>query len=439
MKILLIQPNLNQKNRYFNKIAKKILPLQSLTLAQLAALTPDKHELTCIDESNQKIDFNDRYDLVGISCNTPLASRAYYIAEKFKSIGAKVVLGGVHPTALPHEAKKHADSIIIGEGEMSYPALIKDIEKNGKIKPFYKSNFVASEKIPSPDHSYSKTFNIITKVQATRGCPYKCEFCSLHIIEGRKYRTRPIKQVIKELKGGSKNIVFVDNSLTIDIAYTKELFKQMQNLGKKFACFGNINILGKDEKLLGLAEKAGCVLWQVGLESVSQESLKETGKNINKVNDYRNSIKLIKKYNMAVAATFIFGFDHDTPQIFDQTLEAIQNLELDTISCCILTPYPGTKLFKRLEKEKRILTKDWSKYDLGHLVFKPKKLSEEDLLEGARRIIKNLSSPMNLITRSLNSMKLGFYPFCGTVAKNFSSRSMDYPPYFKNLPFKRLK
>lgn len=403
-----------------------------MTLNQLVAITPKKYDITCIDESMNDINFNENYDIVGITSNTPQAPRAYEIADKFRDKGVKVVMGGVHPSALPDEAKKHADSIVLGEGEESWPKLLNDFENKGKIKPFYQSNLINPELIPSPDRTLLNHFNLTLRVQATRGCPNNCEFCSLHIIEGSKLRMRPIENVIDEIRSyKGKWVTFVDNSLTICPNYSKLLFKKMQSLDKKFACFGNINVLGKDEELLNLAQKAGCIAWEVGLESVSQKSLNKAGKKSNKVSEYKKAIRKIKEYNSAVVGSFVFGFDEDTLDIFDQTLETVYELELDSASFNILTPYPGTRLYYRLENEGRILTKDWSKYDLGHVVFKPNKMSAKELFEGTKKIVKSVYNPLNRLKLNIKSLKLGFSPYLGVSMRNFSNVDFYGKTYFK--------
>jgi len=435
MKILLVHPA-PKENSLFSNLIKKFWPLHPMTLPQLAAVTPSNHNITCIDETFQQIDFSEDYDLVGITCNTPLAPRAYEIADGFRDNGSVVVLGGVHPSAMPHEAKEHADSVVIGEGEISWPKIVNDLERKGKIKPFYKSELIDGKMIPPPAWEKFGNFNLTARIQATRGCPYNCEFCSLHIVEGRKLRMKPVENVIKEIISCKKKwITFVDNSLTLNPSYTKEIFRKMKGLGKKFACFGNINVLAKDKELLKLAKEAGCVAWEIGFESVSQKSLNEAGKGMNKVERYKKAIETIKEYGMAVIGSFIFGFDSDTPDIFDVTLEAIYELELDSVTCNILTPYPGTKLFERLEKENRILTRDWSKYDLGHVVFKPKNMSEKELFYGTKKVIRSIYNPLNQLRMDIKSFKLGLSPFIATAVRNYCNIDFYRRSYFSRRSY----
>ena len=204
----------------------------------------------------------------------------------------------------------------------------------------------------------------------------------------------------------SKTIFFADASVTINPKYTKSLFKEMATLNKKFHCFGNMNVLTRDDELLKLANDAGVERWYIGIESVSQENINASGKRTNKVEDYVKAIRKIKDHSMAVTGFFMFGFDNDTPNIFDKTLRAMYEWDLDSASFSIVTPYPGTRLFERLEKEGRITSYDWSRYAEGSINFKPKKMSEEELLQGMQRIANDFYSVKNSLRRSFNAHNL---------------------------------
>ncbi|MCD6469129.1 MAG: B12-binding domain-containing radical SAM protein [Thermoplasmata archaeon] len=355
-----------------------------LSLAILAALTPEIHSVKIIDERFENINFNRFYDLVGISCCTFNATRSYQIADEFRKRGTTVVLGGAHASALPEEAKQHADSVVIGEAEETWPQLLKDFEK-GKLKPFYRQTRpVNPDTIPKPKRDILYKNSKIVPVQATRGCPYSCEFCSVGTspLSG-VFRCRPIESVIEEISEiKEKNIVFHDASLTILPNYTKQLFKEMKNLNKRFICEGNINVLSRDKELIKLAGEAGCLEWEVGFESISQATIDQIGKKTNRVEKYADTIKNIRDNGMEVLGSFIFGFDTDTKETFNQTINEIYRMRLNKASFNILTPFPGTPLFERLEREGRILTRDWSKYNAKEVVFYPKNMSINELLTG---------------------------------------------------------
>jgi len=273
MNILLIAPHLGVKRDWMYRVS--IYP--SITLEQITACTPTKHTVTLIDEKYDTIKFEGKYDVIGISCLTCNAHRGYEIADVFRRRGIPVVIGGVHPTALPEEAKQHADSVVLGEAESSWPRLLEDLEQK-QLKPFYKNtDFVRPELIPSPKRLKRKMSASIP-IQATRGCTTQCKFCAIPKIEGAHFRARPIENVIEEIKSiENKNLIFVDSSLTINPSYSKELFQEMIGLGKQFECLGNINVLSRDDELLELSKKAGCFRWFMGIESVSQKTIDSPG------------------------------------------------------------------------------------------------------------------------------------------------------------------
>jgi len=421
MKILLILAHPGTKKSFFYEfIYTSFYP--SLTLDQLSAITPDKYELELIDERYQNVDFDWNGDLVGISCLTYSTPHAYHVADEFRKRGKTVVLGGYHPTALPEEAKQHADSVVIGEAEISWPQLLNDFE-NKTLKPFYRSKPVDPNLIPSPKRMRKQNLLFTTPIQATRGCPYGCKFCSIHKVEGSTLRMRPIHKVIGEIKSiKSKRLFFADSSLTINPKYTKALFQEMKGLNKKFSCYGNINILQEDEELLFLARDAGCDLWLVGFESINSETIKDVEKRTNKIEDYHSAIKKIKGHGMMTMGLFMFGFDADASGVFNSTLRTIYEWQLDRAGFAVVTPFPGTKLFDELESEDRILTKDWNKYNLKNVVFKPRNISEDELYENTKKLVKEFYSIPNSLKRSLKDKDITLGRFLDRSIGDFSSR-----------------
>lgn len=409
MKILLVNPAPSQIYNNKNILSETLLNLAptSLSILILASLVPNSYLVRIIDERYERINFDEDYDIIGISCYTYNVLRGYQIADEFRQKGKKVVLGGWHPSSLPSEAKCHADSVVIGEAEEIWPQLLKDFE-NGKLKPFYKQEHSVDPKIipmARRDLTYKKIKN--ASLQATRGCPVGCEFCSLGTMDLIKlFRPRPIENVIEEIESiKQKNIVFNDPSLTIDPKYTKLLFKEMRTFNKKFICDGNINVLSKDDELLKLASEAGCLEWEIGFESVSQQVIKSIGKKTNIVEEYKRGIKKINDYGMDVLGCFIFGFDTDTAKTFTDTIDEINRIKLNKVLFNILTPYPGTRLFSRLERENRILTKDWSKYTGKNVVYKTKNIALEDFLKEYKKITKKFYSPKEMFKRFFRSNK----------------------------------
>jgi len=264
-----------------------------------------------------------------------------------------------------------------------------------------------SKFIPELDY---KDIKRASGIHATRGCPFGCDFCSVTYSKYRNiFRKRPIEQVINEIKSiDKKYVIFYDNSLTIDIEYTKQLFRELKDINKYFTGNGNINILGKDDEFLKLAQDAGFLSWFIGFESVSTNSLNEIGKKTNKVNEYKSNVKKIHDYNMHVTGSFIFGFDNDSRDVFNETYNAIQSIEIDIPYLTILTPFPGTPLFDRLDKENRILTKDWSKYTFRDVVYKPRNMTPEELLIYTEELHDRLYTYPQIIKRTVKGLKKGF-------------------------------
>ena len=426
MKILLISPHFGVNKN----ILSKFINYKALALEQIAALTPERHEVKIINESFQKINFEEDCDLVGISIITSNSIRGYRIADEFRKRGVTIVFGGYHPTALPEESKQHADSVVIGEAEESWPQLLIDFE-NGELKPFYRLNKPVDPDLIPPAKRIGQNKLLTTAIQATRGCPNDCEFCAMPMVEGKKFRGRPIENVIEEIKSiKSNNLLFVDASLTINPNYTKELFTQMKGLNKKFSCFGNINVLARDDELLKISAEAGCKKWLIGLESVSQDTIDSINKKTNNIEEYDIAINNIKKHGMMITGLLMYGFDNDTSQVFDETLQALYKLNLDIASFSIVTPNPGTRLYDKLEREGRILTRDWSKYNEGNVVFKPKKMSEEELLEGVKKASKKYYSYSNCFKRCFLSKDISLSHLGERVAENFITSKEFYKDLF---------
>jgi len=398
-----------------------------ITLPHIASITPNEYDVKIVNENYVNLDFDEDVDLVGITCYTMTAPRVYEIADEFRSRGKKVVLGGYHPTAMPDEAIQHADSIVLGEAEASWPKLLKDAEK-GKLKRFYgpDENFDMA-KIPPIRRDLIILNPLLGAVQSTRGCSNRCEFCAISSFCAHGVKQRPVKNVVEEIKRmPNKLFIFHDPHLTANPRYARELFKEMirQKINKRWLANGTTNILGNiDDEFLDLAAKAGCIEWFIGFESVSQEALNSIKKTHNKVENYKKLIKRLHKHNMIVQGGIIFGFDEDTTDIFDLTIEKMDEFNLDIAEVNILTPYPGTPLFDRLEKEGRILTRDWSRYNQVDVVFKPKKMTEKELFEGTRKVAKAFYNFPDMIMRTskifaITKSLMAFFPAGG----NFSYR-----------------
>ncbi len=426
MDILLVFPKIDYTNKINTKkeFSYKLFgePI-SLTLPQVAGITPKKYNISIVDENYEPLDFNKKVNLVGITALTISATRAYEIADEYRSRGITVVLGGNHPTALPKEAKKHADSVVIGEAEISWPKLLKDFEI-GKLKPFYKSTKrIPPEIIPEPRRDLINRKLYSDGLLIKRGCPNRCEFCTISSLYSKGLR--PLENVINEIKKISCKLIFIyDSNLTWHMKYNTLLFEELKKFNKKWLANGTLNILGNNDEFLQITKDIGLFNWFIGFESVSQKSLNAINKKHNKVEDYARVVKKIKEYGMTIVGSFIFGFDNDTPDIFDETLNMVQNLDIDMAEFHILTPFPGTVLYKRLKKENRILTEEWNKYTYANVVFKPKNMTKEELYEGTFKVVKKYYSLSNVFKRSIKIFRAtrNLYNFYYVFQRNIRYR-----------------
>ncbi len=401
--------------------AFSILPM--LYARQIAAITPNKHNVKVINERYENIDFEKSYDIVNINFTASTTPRAYQIADEFRKRKTTVVLSGIQASSIPNEAKNHADSVILGRGELGWLDLLNDFEK-GNTKPFYKDRkYDKSEKIP-PTNVRLPGFVLTGAVEATRGCPYKCDFCpEVNVSCYTNFYKRPVDEVINEIKKiPQKSIMFYDSSLTIDVDYTTELFTKMIDLKKKFFCNGNVDVLANNADFVKLSKKAGCISWLIGFESLSQKTLESVNKKTNKVVEYKKAVENIHKNKMAVIGCFMFGFDTDTKDTFYNTLKTIKQLKIDVADFCVLTPFPGTPTYKRFEQEGRILSRDWSKYNLKTPVFKPKNMTGDELSQGLINIYTQFYSTNYTIRRAISALKLGFYPFLLVLGRNLIAK-----------------
>ncbi len=382
MKILLIVPGWQPSNLW-GQIRFKFPPLSLMTLA---SSTPEDIELSLLDENIEKIDFDTKADMVGITVMTPQAPRAYQIADELRKKGKKVVLGGFHVSHLPEEALIHADAVVVGEGDRIWKEVIKDF-RNSKLKKIYKDEgliWLSEINAPRRDLLRGKNYLFTNVIQTTRGCPFQCEFCSVSSFFGRSYRTRPIPLVVEELEKLRKESVFlflVDDNLVGNHAYAKTLFQEMASFKFKWASHASLDLANEDE-LLRLASKSGCLALLVGFESLTPENLCLMGKKTNLKVFMEEAIKKFHDQGIGVLGSFILGYDYDTPNTFEEILNVCHHTKIDGALFPILTPYPGTLLRERLRKEGRILTDQWDLYDMEHVTFVPKRMSPERLQEG---------------------------------------------------------
>jgi radical SAM superfamily enzyme YgiQ (UPF0313 family) len=411
-KVLLIFPR--DKEIKFSNDTLYPFPILGLTL--LASLFPQTYEVKIINEAIEKVDFDADVDLVGITGLTCVIKRAYAIADRFRERGVKVILGGVHPSLLPEESKEHADSVFIGEAEGMLDKVLGDFEA-GELKPFYKNRDWSDLKgMPLPRRDLlSKHYKTFFKViETTRGCPNRCEFCSVPTINGKRYRLRPLEEVDQELsriiKKEGEYVFLADDNATAKEDYAFELFEIFKRHQVKWMGFTTIKI-AKNGELLKKAQESGCISLFIGFESLLQENLDNVSKRFVNTKELAHWIKTIQGHHIGIQGSFIFGFDEDDATIFKKTVEFVQknNIELPTFS--ILTPFPGTPLQKRLEEEGRILDRDWSRYDMSHVVYKPKRMTVQELQKGYLWAQKYICAPRSILKRLLWGPRHHFFYF----------------------------
>ena len=394
------------------------------SLQYLAALTPKTHKLRVDDESfGDKVDFDYDAGLVAITCITPQAPRGYEIADEFRRRGKKVVMGGIHPSLMPEEALQHCDSVGIGEAELIWADIVKDAEK-GEMKPIYKADRLADfSEIPWPNRDVIKgKLQIpICNVQTTRGCPYNCNFCSVTRFFGRSYRQRAIEDVVAEIAMLKKTkklkvnfVFFADDNIVANPAYAKKLFKALIPLRISWEGQASITVADDDE-LLDLAHKSGCLSLAIGMESISDASLKLANKQMNSKERFERAIKKIHSYKIAVYGLFIFGFDTDDEYCFQDTRKFIEdnNIEYTLLSC--LTPLPGTTFYEEYEKEGRIVDHDWSKYDMYTVVFNPKNMTREQLFYGRNYVVKKLHTWPSVVRRVFRAKTVRYFSLINNI------------------------
>jgi radical SAM superfamily enzyme YgiQ (UPF0313 family) len=350
----------------------------------LAAFVPPHWTVLHLDEAVAPIDFNLRTDLVAITFHTPSAPHAYGIADRFRQRGVTVALGGPHVTLLPDEAQKHADAIFIGEAESLWPRFLAEFETGHYDERYFCLEPPALDQAPMSRHDlFHRRDHTAGALFATRGCVHRCDFCVVAVMYNSHLRKRPVEVVAQEYASLDGRVVILwDDNIAGDIQYAKALFRALAPHRKWWSAQASIHA-AEDDEFLELAARSGCKQLFIGLESVSQASVNEVSKGFNRVEEYAQAIERIHAHGIAVQAGIVFGFDHDTEAVFEETLELLEKCGVQNATFNILTPFPGTRLYTRLDTAGRITTRDWSKYNgRTDVVFKPRLMSPEALLSG---------------------------------------------------------
>jgi radical SAM superfamily enzyme YgiQ (UPF0313 family) len=340
-------------------------------------------------------------DVIGITVITGSAPRSYALADHFRRRGIPVVLGGPHPTLVPDDAAPHADAVVTRYAEDTWPELLRDL-RAGRMRSRYDQSpdlSLADRPLPRKDLLNARDYTTTAVFEATRGCVHKCEFCVVPAAWGRRPYQKPVEDVVREIRAqNTRRALFVDLNLVADPTYARSLFDALTPL--KLSWFGlSTTLIAHDEDLLDRMVRSGCRGLLIGFETLSDDSLGSTNKGFNDPEGYGPLIEKLHSKGVAVQGTFVFGFDHDNHEVFARTVRFCVQTGIDLPRFAVVTPFPGTALFHRLEREGRILTKNWELYDGQHVVFQPVHLTPAELLAGHEWAWKEVYSLTNITRR----------------------------------------
>ena len=374
----------------------------SLSLLVLAALTPPEHTVYIEDENVRTISYDDSPDLVGINVNVDTSQRAYKIASHYRTRNIPVICGGIHASAVPDEALLHANAVCIGEAETLWPQILTDLAAGRLKREYYNDNptDLATTPIPSwhlLDHSKYLYTNIVC---TSRGCPFKCEFCynSCDYMHNR-YRNRPIENVLDEINHlPTRELMFVDDNFAGNITWTNAFLDAIKPLNLRWHAAVSSNI-ATQLHLLDKMRDTGCESLFIGFESINKASIRSVGKHQNHIDRYEQLIREIHARGIMINASMVFGFDHDYPDVFQNTLNWLIHNKIETMTAHILTPYPGTKLHQQLQREGRIIDRDGTHYNTSSVVYTPMNMTREQLYKGYRWIYRQFYSYKNILKR----------------------------------------
>src|SRR5262245_26260369 len=398
MRILLITP----ENRFIKAFRRgQFNNFAQLTMPYLAGFVRWPTCVALVDEYNQPVDLDAPADLVGITCNTPNASHVYGLADAFRRRGRLVVLGGPHATLLPDEARRHADAVVVGEAERTWPLVLDDASA-GRLQSLYRDEQPPSlQGLPPARRDLIRGRGLLgNTIIATRGCPHRCSYCNLRQIYDPGLRLRPVEEVVAEVRTfRSPFFTFWDDQLFMDAGYALKLFAGLEGAGKRWAAMVTLAST-RNERLLAAAARAGCSCLFLGLESFSAESLRLANKAFNVVEGYEEGIGRIHRHGITVQAGIVFGFDGDDAWTFEATLKGATRAGIDGATVSILTPFPRTPVYEELRRAGRLLTGDWSYYNGKTAVaFRPARMSAGQLWEGYMWFRRRFFAPPCILER----------------------------------------
>lgn len=388
MKILLIHTQ-HELQRYETGVYRKYLRYAPLTMATLAALVPEElgAEITVVDEMVEPVDLSLNPDIVGLTAITSVAPRAYELAAHFRAKGARVVLGGVHATLMTEEALQHADVVVRGYAERTWPQLLRDYAAGTLERVYESTDAETAQLIVEPDRSLIKRQHYAAKntIEMSRGCSKRCSFCVTHLLNP-SYITKDVDALIEHVRRlPGKVVTFLDPNVYGQPRYAREFFTKLIPLRKWWVGCVTIDLV-KQPEILDLMVASGAKGFLIGFESLRQDALESINKGFSKVDDYMAAIDTIHRRGVAVQGNFILGFDSDDHTSFDEMADFVLRAPIDLPQFTVLTPFPGTRDFARLEAEGRLLHRDWQRYNGHEVVFRPAQMSPEELAAGVQHV-----------------------------------------------------
>ena len=395
-----------------------------ITGIHLAAITPPRHDVRVIHQQVEPVRFDTDADLVALSFFSGFAPEAYRLAAEFRRRGKIVVGGGPHATFSPDEALRYCDAVVVGEAESVWPRLLEDVEA-GRLQPRYDGAPASMRGVPTPRYDLlPKRFFVPRVLQATRGCPFTCSFCTVPTLNPG-FRMRPVDDVLKDIAYDDfaywwqrKIVWFWDDNLTIRREYIRDLLTRMVPLKRWWLTQASMDI-AKDAPLLDLMRDSGCIGVFFGIESFGLESLADAHKRQNKVAEYRERIEALHRRGICVMAGFIAGFDHDTPDAIRAMARQLYEVGVDVPFLSILTPYRGTALHAQMEDEGRMLAgRGWEFYNGYNVAFRPARMTPEELLAAHRALWREAFSvryALKRMVRAFFRLRIGAFLMCAMM------------------------
>ncbi len=402
MKILLVQP---KSPGFIGQISRSgKAGFARVTLTTIAALTPPQHEVVIHDARLSEPDYEGNWDLVGFTGMTCEIPHVYQMADGFRQRGKTVAIGGYHATALPEEVAAHADLVVVGEAEGLWQQILMELGNGGPQQTIYQNEALVEMRdmaIPRRHLLNRQMYTIFNTIQATRGCPFDCDYCAVTKFFGRSYRFRPVAEVVAEIKSQpGKRWMFLDDNLVPDKRYVKQLFQALIPLGITWGAQASFN-LTRDAELMDLYAQAGGRFVFIGFESISAEALKGVRKGFNRPEEYAAGIRHLQRRGITIMGSFIFGLDGDDLGVFKRTVDFVNANKIDVALYNILTPLPGTRLYQEMDRQGRIHDRDWSHYDACHSVIHPTGMTSAELQNGWYWAIRETYKLPNILRRIL--------------------------------------